>query len=429
MNNTLQSRNYSYRTPIQSQYRRVKRRRPKKGNNFFKFFILFVLLFGGVLYLIKSDFISNFNLAEEAKQHNTLDFKFNFSPRRQNILLMGVDASENPATPFKGTRSDTMLLISIAPYGKNINVISIPRDSKVYIAGKNKADKINHAFAFGGAKLTVRTVEESFGVKINNYVAISNAGVVKLIDTLGGLPIYIEKSMKYDDYSAKLHINLKQGNHVLSGKETEGYLRFRHDSYGDIGRIRRQQWFFNALIARLKDPTVIIKLPELLKIMPEYIQTDLSGYELAKYVGMAKNVDSSSIQIATIPGAPSTKGIISYWIVDPIKTQELIDTMIYRNKTNLQNSEVSVGILYAPSVEEQANALKETLEAQGLQVKAQTNSSLSKDYIALHNLKVTGDFVNDLKKIIPEIKDKHTIYDPIGINRTGKDMTIVLSGN
>ncbi len=429
MNNTLQSRNYSYRTPIQQQYRRVKRRRPKKSNGFFKYFIFFVLLFSAILYLVKSDFLSNFTASEETKKHNTLDFNFNFSPRRQNILLMGVDASENPATPFRGTRSDTMLLVSIAPYGKNINVISIPRDSKVYIAGKSKADKINHAFAYGGAKLTVRTVEEVFGVKINNYVAISNAGVVKLIDTLGGLPIYIEKNMKYDDYSAKLHINLKQGDHVLSGKETEGYLRFRHDSFGDIGRIRRQQWFFNALIARLKDPTVIIKLPELLKIMPEYIQTDLSGYELAKYVGVAKNIDSSSVQIATIPGAPSTKGIISYWIIDPIKTQELIDKMVYRNKSEVQNSEISVGILYSPSVEAQANQLKETLEAQGLQVKTQTNSSLLKDYIALHNLKVTGDFVNDLKKIVPDIKDKHTIYDPIGINRTGKDMTIVLSGN
>ena len=163
--------------------------------------------------------------------------------------------------------------------------------------------------------------------------------------------------------------------------------------------------------------------------MPEYIQTDLSGYELAKYVGVAKNIDSSSVQIATIPGAPSTKGIISYWIIDPIKTQELIDKMVYRNKSEVQNSEISVGILYSPSVEAQANQLKETLEAQGLQVKTQTNSSLLKDYIALHNLKVTGDFVNDLKKIVPDIKDKHTIYDPIGINRTGKDMTIVLSGN
>ena len=248
-----------------------------------------------------------------------------------------------------------------------------------------------------------------------------------MIDILGGLPIYVEKNMNYDDFSAKLHINLKQGNHILSGKETEGYLRFRHDSFGDIGRIRRQQWFFNALIARLKDPTVIVKLPELLKTIPEYIQTDLSGYDLAKYLGIAKNVDTSTIQVATIPGAPSTKGVISYWIVDPEKTQDLINKMVYRNKADIDARELSIGILYANSQVDSANLLKDELESRGMQVKMQSSDSIVKDYIAIHNLDIAGEAISDLKKSLPEIKDNHTIYDPIGINRTGKDLTIVIS--
>ena len=60
-------------------------------------------------------------------------------------------------------------------------------------------------------------------------------------------------------------------------------------------------------------------------------------------------------------------------------------------------------------------------------VKMQQSDSLLKDYIAVHNLNITGDIIGEVKKIIPEIKDKHTIYDPIGINRTGKDLTIVIS--
>ena len=426
MNSSLEERTQIYRIPIRQQYKR--RRRPKKNNNFNKLFILVMIAIIGVFAYINWQINTDF-----AAQNNTtntispLDLNINFSPRRQNILLMGIDVASNESNPFKGNRSDTMLLISIAPYGKNINVISIPRDSKVYIAGKNKADKINHAFAFGGAKLAVKTVEETFGVKINNYLVISNAGVIKMIDTLGGLPIYIEKNMKYDDYSGNLHINLKQGEHILTGKQTEGYLRFRHDSFGDIGRIRRQQWFFNALIARLKDPTVIVKLPELLKIMPEYIQTDLSAYDMAKYLGMAKNIDTSTIQIATIPGAPSTKGVISYWIIDPIKTQDLIDKMVYRNKTDIDPKDISVGILYANSKTDTANQLKQELEAKGMQVKMQETNSANKNYIAIHNLDIAGETISDLKKTIPEIKDKHTIYDPIGINRTGKDLTIVIS--
>ncbi len=425
MNSSLEERTQIYRIPIKPQYKR--RRRPKKNNNFSKIFILIMIAVVSIFAYVNWQINNNFTAQNNQNAITPLDLNFNFSPRRQNILLMGIDVASNESNPFKGNRSDTMLLISIAPYGKNINVISIPRDSKVYIPGKNKADKINHAFAFGGAKLAVKTVEEAFGVKINNYLAISNAGVIKMIDTLGGLPIYIEKNMKYDDYSANLHINLKQGEHILTGKQTEGYLRFRHDSFGDIGRIRRQQWFFNALIARLKDPTVIVKLPELLKIMPQYIQTDLSGYDLAKYLGMAKNVDTSTIQIATIPGAPSTKGVISYWIVDPVKTQDLINKMVYRNKTEIDPKDISVGILYANSKTDTANQLKQELEAKGMQVKMKEANSVAKNYIAIHNLDIAGETISDLKKTIPEIKDKHTIYDPIGINRTGKDLTIVIS--
>ena len=425
MNSSLEERTQIYRIPIRPQYKR--RRRPKKNNNFNKLFILVMVAIIAIFAYVNWQINNDFTAQNNSNTISPIDLNFNFSPKRQNILLMGVDVASNESNPFKGNRSDTMLLISIAPYGKNINVVSIPRDSKVYIPGKNKADKINHAFAFGGAKLAVKTVEESFGVKINNYLAISNAGVIKMIDTLGGLPIYIEKNMKYDDYSANLHINLKQGEHILTGKQTEGYLRFRHDSFGDIGRIRRQQWFFNALLARLKDPTVIVKLPKLLKIMPEYIQTDLSAYDLAKYAGMAKNVDTSTIQIATIPGAPSTKGVISYWIIDPIKTQDLIDKMVYRNKTEIDPKDISVGILYANSKADSANQLKQELEAKGMQVKMQETSSAAKNYIAIHNLDITGETITDLKKVIPEIKDKHTIYDPIGINRAGKDLTIVIS--
>ncbi|MBQ4646731.1 MAG: LCP family protein [Candidatus Gastranaerophilales bacterium] len=426
MNSSLEDRMQVYRIPIRPQYKR--RRRPRKPNNFPKFMFFLALVVGCIFYFVNHSIEADSNTASApSSSHSPIDFNFNFSPRTQNILVLGVDSASNEENPFKGNRSDTMLLVSVAPYGRNINVISIPRDSKVYIAGKNKTDKINHAFSHGGAKLAVKTVEETFGVKIHNYLAISNAGVIKAIDVLGGLPIYVEKNMKYDDYTAKLHINLKQGNHILTGKQVEGYLRFRHDSFGDIGRIRRQQWFFDALSNHLKNPVVVVKLPELLKIIPEYIQTDLSAYDLTKYLGMAKNIDSSSVQIATIPGAPSTKGVISYWIIDPEKTQELINKMVYRNKSDVDTKDLSVGILYAASSQDSATALKEELEAKGASVKMQESDSISKNYIAIHNLDITGDVISELKKTIPSIKDKHTIYDPIGINRTGRDMTIVVS--
>ncbi len=427
MNNDLEERMKMYRNPVQPHY---KRRRQQKPKSRFPKFLIIVGAILAVIFAFVNHQIGVGYTPNKASIHSPIDLNFNFSPRRQNILLMGIDVASNSSNPFKGNRSDTMLVISIAPYGKNINIISIPRDSKVYLAGKNRIDKINHAFAYGGARLAVRTVEETFGIRVHNYLAVSNEGVINLIDTLGGLPIYIEKDMKYDDNTAKLHINLKQGHNVLSGKQTEGYLRFRHDSYGDIGRIRRQQWFFSALLSRLKDPTVIVKLPELLKIMPQYIQTDLSGYDLAKYLGMAKNIDMSTVQVATIPGAPSTKGVISYWIIDPEKTQDLINKMVYRNKSDIETKNLSIGVLYSNSRAAKANSIRQELVDKGIaEVKMQEGTGLAKSYIAIHNLDVTGDVVNEMKKLIPQIKDEHTIYDPIGINKVGKDLTIIVSGS
>ena len=421
-----------------TQYRplpKMQRRRKKQNNasSFLRsFLVTLVILSSLAAFTYRSDFKNAFLeciATLTGTNSGRVEFSLPFSPRRQNILFMGVDVAANASDPFKGNRSDTMLLVSIAPYGKDINVISIPRDSKVYISDRSKPDKINHAFAYGGPDLSVKTVEETFGVRIDHYIALSNEGLIKFIDTIGGLPIYIEKDMHYHDNTAGLHIDLTQGQHVLNGEQTEGYLRFRKDALGDIGRIRRQQWFFNALMARLKEPSVLVKIPEVLKVMPKYIKTDLSVYELSQYAAMVKAIDISSIQVATLPGTPSTKGIISYWILDPDKTQEIINKLVYRDKSMPLNEALNVGILYTPSKEAVARDLKMHLEENGVIVKMQNRNKLTHDHIAVHNLDVSGETIEQLKKSIPEMQEKQTVYDPVGFNKAAKDFTVILAGS
>lgn len=364
-----------------------------------------------------------------ADPEKRVEFSLPFSAKRQNILVLGIDATEKGEDAFKGNRSDAMLLVSIAPHGKNVNVISIPRDSKVYIADRTKPDKINHAFAYGGINLTVKTVEETFGIRVDHYIVLSNLAFVKFIDTIGGLPIYIEKDMYYHDSAGSLHINLPKGDRILSGKEAEGYMRFRKDALGDIGRIRRQQWFFNALGERLKDPQVLVKIPEVLKILPKYILTDLSVYELSQYAALAKSVDMSTVQVATLPGSPSQRGSISYWILDPEKTQEIINRLVYRDKPKVLEGPIAVGILYTSNMESKAKDLKAALESNGFSVNLRSATKLGHDHIAIHNLDLPNDTIAILKKEIPDMKEKQTVYDPIGLNKAGRDFTIVLAGS
>ena len=183
-------------------------------------------------------FTKSNDIAKKEKQK----FGNNIFSRRKNILILGVDSNGTDTDPFLNTRSDTILILSINPKIKSVNIISIPRDSKVYLAKNKGIQKINAAHAIGGVELTKATIEETFGFKINNYIVFNTEGIVRFIDAIGGVPIYVEKDMHYNDWSGKLHVNLSKGIHTLNGKEAEGFLRFRKDALGDIGRTSRQQW-------------------------------------------------------------------------------------------------------------------------------------------------------------------------------------------
>lgn len=349
--------------------------------------------------------------------------------RKQNILIVGVDSNGKNSDPFKGTRSDTMILVNLDPASHSVNAISIPRDSKVYLAGDHGVQKINAAHALGGIDLTLKTVEDTLGIKVDKYVLINNDGVKKLVDALGGVPVYIEKDMYYNDYSGGLHINLSKGLHVLNGEQVEGYLRFRKDGLGDIGRTSRQQWFVKAVLEKLQSPSVITKIPEVLNIASANVRTNLSLYEMSHLAAALRNINMNDVEFATLPGAPSKKGYISYWILDPEKTQEVIDRMVYRDKPSPSDKKLVAGIMYAFDKEEEAMKVKDELKASGYEVNCIGRAHLPHSQIIGHNAAVTSDFVSWLKKQVPEIKSSQFVYDPVRMYCVHSDFTIIISGS
>lgn len=348
---------------------------------------------------------------------------------KQNILIVGVDSNGENADKFKGTRSDTMILVNIDPSKHSINAISIPRDSKVYLAGDYGVQKINAAHALGGIDLTLKTVEDTLGIKVDKYVLVNNDGVKKLVDALGGVPVYIEKDMYYNDNTAGLHINLSKGLHILNGDQVEGYLRFRKDGLGDIGRTSRQQWFVKAVLEKLQNPSTIAKIPEVLNIASIYVKTNLSLYEMSHLAAALRNIDMNDVEFATLPGAPSKKGYISYWILDPEKTQEVIDRMVYRDKPSPSDKKLVAGIMYAFDKEEEAMRIKDELQNSGYEVNCIGRAHLPHSQIIGHNAAVTSDFVSWLKKQIPEVKGSQFVYDPVRMYCVHSDFTIIVSGS
>lgn len=355
------------------------------------------------------------------------NFEVPFSPRRQNILLLGVDSNGDGADLWEGTRSDTIIILNVDPKTRSINAISIPRDSKVYLADNKGIQKINSAHAIGGVNLLKKTLRETFGIKIDKYIIVHDDAVAKIVDALGGIPIYVEKPMKYHDYAGHLHIDLDKGDTVLNGKQAVGYLRYRKDGLGDIGRTQRQQWFMKSLFEKLHSPQTITKIPEVLNVCNTYIKTDMSFYELSQYAAFARSVDENKIEIATLPGAPNQKGYISYWILDPKKTQQVINRMIYREKPALDGSKFKAGIMYSPRKEDEAQAMKEKLTELGFEVNTLKITHLAHTRFIANKNEVTIDFLNWLQKKMPELNNLQFVYDPTETFSVGSDFTIILA--
>jgi LCP family protein required for cell wall assembly len=210
--------------------------------------------------------------------------------RPLTVLVLGVAPEykyyhQRAPEDFRGL-SDVNLLVRFDPDSKRMVVLSIPRDVYVRIPGYGWYI-INHANKFGGPDLAKQVVSDLTGVEIDAYLAVSVEAIRNGVDALGGITVCVEKPLQYKDTAAKLDINLQPGCQHLSGMQAEGYLRFRHDALGDIGRIQRQQTFFNALKQQVLTPAGLLRIPQAIASVEQNIRTDLTREQIASLMGFA----------------------------------------------------------------------------------------------------------------------------------------------
>ena len=241
---------------------------------------------------------------------------------KKNIVVMGVDERDGDTG-----RSDTLFVIMMDPKSNNVSLLSIPRDTMVKIPGRGW-DKVNHAFAFGGHKLTQQTVEEFLGIQINNYVVIDFKGFKNLVDAIGGIDIDVEKDMYYEDPYDNLVIDLQKGRQHLDGRTAIQYVRYR-DEEGDIGRIKRQQHFMAAIYEKVTSSQIITKMPGLVKELLSMVKTDMPLTDMAK-VAKAMNTtmkEQKGLNMAMVPGEPVYIDEVSYWVPDMTDLRKLMVDM------------------------------------------------------------------------------------------------------
>ena len=153
-----------------------------------------------------------------------------------------------------GQRTDSIILVYVPSGGGHSALISIPRDSYVPIPGHG-SNKINAAFAFGGPKLLVRTIEQATDLRIDGYVEVGFGGFVGIVDGVGGVQICLPAPFK----DSMTKINLPKGCQTLDGPTALGFVRARYsDPRGDIGRAQRQRQFLGAVLKKLATPSTVL---------------------------------------------------------------------------------------------------------------------------------------------------------------------------
>ena len=222
--------------------------------------------------------------------------------------------------------SDVLLLVRFNPETNKLIPLSIPRDTRTLIEGHG-VKKINDANRNGGPALAAKTVSELLGgLRIDRYIRINVFGVEKLVDALGGVDLYVPHDMKYQDDSQHLYINLKEGQQHLDGSQALQFLRFRNDKLGDIGRIQRQQLLMRALIDQNLNLNAITRLPNLLSVVKDHIDTNLSIEEIGALAGFGAQIEHQDVEMLMIPGDfnDPKKYDASYWMPN----YEAIDAMM-----------------------------------------------------------------------------------------------------
>ena len=240
------------------------------------------------------------------------------------FLMMGVDAKD--VTKSKGTRTDTMMLIKANFDTGEVSLLSLPRDTRVLVKGKE--DKLNHAHAYGGSDLTMRTVRDFTGLDLDYYVKVDYRAVKGIVEAIGGVDIDVQSNMKYSDPYADppLNINIGKGFQTLDGEKAHDYLRYR-SADGDLGRITRQQDFVKELMKQTLRPKNITKLPKLIETYYDYVETNIPLSVMLKGALSANKMDVENLNTNTITGDPKRIGGVDFLIYNRVETTVTIQEM------------------------------------------------------------------------------------------------------
>lgn len=237
------------------------------------------------------------DIDREDKTSDLRDEEVNPIEDNVSVLIIGVDDSEK--RDYEKTRSDTLMLATFNKSKNNVKLLSIPRDSYVYVPEVDYFTKINHAHAYGGPKATVETVENFMNVPVDYYVRVNFNAFIEVVDSLGGIMYDVPFDMsEIDTKGNENSIHIEEGYQKLDGTKALALARTRkYDS--DIERGKRQQKIIKKIINQVTSTSSVFKLDNLIDAVGNNMTTNLTFDHMKDFLsyGTDEEVSIESVNL------------------------------------------------------------------------------------------------------------------------------------
>lgn len=265
-----------------------------------------------IAFLTGNNFLSK--ISRGVLDKNNLGIRDDISQRLEvdeisdivNVAILGVDESSEDSG-----RSDAIMIGTLDPVHNKLKITSIMRDTYVNIPGYGN-DKINHAYAYGGAELTIKTLNQNFGLNITDYVKVNFDELVEVVDALNGIDMDLSQEelsgltehlksaynlIGSEPKPVKLNSN---GTYHLDGFQALGYCRIRNTSHSDFDRTSRHRKILNEMFNKISaaGPTELVSISK--KLLP-YVETSLSNKQIITLAANVLSMSTLSIEQERFP--------------------------------------------------------------------------------------------------------------------------------
>jgi|SRR5690625_381721 len=298
---------------------KLKRKRKLK-KRFFILIPLFVLISAVGLYsmYLHSKADSAISKSHDDMNRDKSDLRDEYvDPKFDNvsILLMGIDSSETRGDD-DASRTDALLVATLNKDDKSIKLLSIPRDSYVYIPEVERSTKINHAHAYGGPRATVETVENLLNIPIDYYVRVNFEAFMDVVNAVDGITVNVPYEFQEQDSTDKANaIHLYPGIQKLDGEEALALARTRKKD-SDVERGKRQQEIIKALVQKTLSVKSVLKYDDVIDAIGENMKTNMTFSEMKSFFGYLTHGKNLRIETLNVDGEDYKPDGVYYWQLD-----------------------------------------------------------------------------------------------------------------